>query len=184
MPVLRCSRDTAVRSRGFRTSPGPPTLLRSESRDNEGRRRGFRRSPPRLSREGCERIVEAGRGKVEAGLGMPEAGRGSFDRRGMALMRFWEDSSMAMASQCSVFGSVAPQTQAGILSWGRWLTGQRRNSARIPTRGGLRNVVRAGDGGASAVCLSVGGWTGHQLQATGTSQFSRRELETNATARA
>lgn len=46
--------------------------------------------PLKLSLEGAERSADAGLGSVDVGFGMPEVGRGvgSFEKRGIALMRF------------------------------------------------------------------------------------------------
>lgn len=103
VPMFRCSRDVADRNRGFRSSEELPMLLRSWFCDKEGRSRGFRSSPPmaelappKLSLEGEGRTIEGGLGRTDVGLGIPDVGRGtgSLERRGIALMRFCEESSM------------------------------------------------------------------------------------------
>jgi hypothetical protein len=72
-------------------------VVRSWSLDMDGRSFGFLSSPPpKLSLEGEARITEVGLGKADVGFGIPEVGlgTGSLDSRGMALMRFCEESSM------------------------------------------------------------------------------------------
>jgi hypothetical protein len=132
VPMLSCSRDVADRNRGFRSSEELPMLLRSWFCDMEGRSRGFRSSPPmaelpppRLSLEGEGRIIEAGLGRADVGLGMPDVGRGkgSLERRGIALMRFCEESSMINAGG----PSRGPVKRLGVAAVSQQLAGQKRH---------------------------------------------------------
>lgn len=126
VPMLSCSRDVADLNRGFRSSEELPILLRSWFCDREGRSRGFRSSPPpKLSLEGEGRITEAGLGRAVVGLGMPDVGRGtgSLERRGIALMRFCEESSMINAGG----PSRRPVKRFGVAAVSRQLASQKRH---------------------------------------------------------
>lgn len=149
VPMLSCSRDVADRNRGFRSSEELPILLRSWFCDMEGRSRGFRSSPPmaelpppRLSLEGEGRIIEAGLGRAAVGLGMPDVGRGtgSLERRGIALMRFCEESSMINAGD----PSRRPVKRFGVVAVSQQLAGQKRHRPLSCLPGGMLPVVARG----------------------------------------